>query len=86
MGMSDSMEDMMDDEIREALALSKDDLLARAAEGKPAQVARSDPRRAVSADAQAIKVSRGVRTIVIRRGHFEDQRSVKVARPSVTIR
>jgi hypothetical protein len=84
--MSDSMEDMMDDEIREALALSKDDLLARAAEGEPAQVARSDPGRAVDAAVQAIKVGRGVRTIVIRRGHFEDQRSLKVARPSVTIR
>ena len=86
MGMSDSMEDMMDDEIREALALSKDDLLVRAAEGEPAQVARSDPRRGVDAAPNAIKVGHGVRTIVIRRGHFEDQRSVRVARPSVTIR
>jgi hypothetical protein len=83
--MSDSMEDMMDDEIREALALSKDDLLGRAAEGEPAQVARSDPRR-VDAAPQAIKVGRGVRTIVIRQGHFENQRSMKVAPPSVTIR
>jgi hypothetical protein len=86
MGMSDSMEDMTDDEIREALALSRADLLARAAEGEPAQVAHSDPRRAVDAGPQAIKVGRDVRTIVIRQGHFEDQRSVKVARPSVTIR
>jgi hypothetical protein len=84
--MSDGMEDMMDDEIREALALSKDDLLARAAEGEPAQVARSDPRRAVGAVPRAIRVDRGVRTIVIRQGNFEDQRSVKVAQPSVTIR
>ena len=84
--MSDGMEDMMDDEIREALALSKDGLLARAAEGESAQLARSDPRRAMDPASRAIRIDRNIRTIVIRQGHFEDQRLVKVGQSSVTIR
>lgn len=46
MGVSDRMEDgMMDDEAREALDLSKVDLLRMAEHGRPARVAREAPRR-----------------------------------------
>jgi hypothetical protein len=92
--MSDGMEDgLMDDEIRDALKLTKEELLARAAKGEPADVARSDPRRRDSTASQpgVITMEMDVTSIVIgdfhlKTGHFEDRRPVKVERPEVTIR
>lgn len=89
MGMSDGMEDgLMDDEIRDALKMTKDELLARAAKGEPADVARSDPRRrdATAPGSGAITMESDVGSIVIEQGHFEDGRFVRMERPSVTIR
>jgi hypothetical protein len=87
--MSDSMEDrLMDDEIRDALKMTKEELLARATKGEPADVARSDPRRrdATASQPGSITVESDVSSIVIEQGHFEDHRVVRVERPSVTIR
>jgi hypothetical protein len=92
--MSDGMEDgLMDDEIRDALKMTKDELLARAAKGEPADVARSAPRRRDSTTARpgVIAMEWDVSSIIIekehfQRGHFEDRRPMKVARPTVTIR
>jgi hypothetical protein len=89
MGMSDGVEDgLMDDEIRDALKLTKEELLARAASGEPADVARSAPRRrgATALQSGAITMESDISSIVIEQGHFEDNRVVKVERPSVTVR
>jgi hypothetical protein len=93
--MSDGMEDrLMDDEIRSALEMTKEELLARAAKGEPARVARSDPRSSdfvaleragivrVTSDVDSITVE----DVHLQEGHFEDRRPVEVKRPSVTIR
>jgi hypothetical protein len=88
------MEDgLMDDETRDALAMTREELLARAAKGEPADVARSDPRRgdATASRPGVITMESDVTSIVIQearfqKGHFEDRRPVKVKRPSVTIR
>lgn len=47
---------MMDKEQREALELSKDDLLAKKEAGRPADVARTAPRRVTDA-AMTIRVA-----------------------------
>jgi hypothetical protein len=47
MGVPDGMENMMDDEAREALEMTKDELLARRDSGRPAQVRRSSDSEAV---------------------------------------
>jgi hypothetical protein len=90
MGMSDGMEDgLMDDEIRSALEMTKDELLARAAKGEPAHVARSDPRGsdfAALLESGVITMESDVSSIVIEQGYFGDHRVVKVERPSVTVR
>lgn len=94
MGMSDGTEDgLMDDEIRDALAMTREELLARAAKGEPADVARSDPRRgdATASRPGVIAMDSDFTSIVIeqgrfQKGHFEDRRPVRVKRPSVTIR
>jgi hypothetical protein len=86
--MSDGMEDgLMDDEIRDALKLTKEELLARAAKGRPARVARSDPRRrgVTAPQTGVITMELDVSSIVIQQGHFEDHRVVKMERPSVTV-
>jgi hypothetical protein len=88
------MEDsLMDDELRDALAMTKEELLARAAKGEPADVARSAPRRsdATASRPGVITMESDVSSIVIQqgsfqKGHFEDRRPVEVKRPSVTIR
>lgn len=78
----------MDDEMRAALEMTKEELLARAAKGEPADVARSAPSRhdATAAQPGAIAMESDVSSIVIEHGHFEDHRVVKVERPSVTVR
>jgi len=84
----------MDDEIRSALEMTKEELLARAAKGEPARVARSDPRRsdfAALVQAGLIRVTSDVGSIEIedvhlQKGHFEDRRPMKVEPPAVTIR
>jgi hypothetical protein len=91
--MSDGMEDgLMDDEIRDALAMTREELLARAAKGEPADVASSAPRRGDATPSRpgVITMNSDVTSIVIQqgrfqKGHFEDRRPVKVKRPSVTI-
>ena len=88
MGVSDGMEDgLMDDEIRDALAMTKEELLARAAKGEPADVARSNPRERTStaSESGAIRIYLDVSSIVVRRGHLDEQRSVRMEPPSVTI-
>jgi hypothetical protein len=92
--MSDGMEDgLMDEETRDALAMTREELLARAAKGEPADVARSASRRgdATASRPGVITMESDVTSIVIQqgrfqKGHFEDRRPVKVKRPSVTIR
>ena len=83
----------MDDEIRDALEMTRDELLARAAKGEPADVARSAPRKgdATASRPGVIAMESDVTSVVIQqgrfeKGHFEDRRPVKVKRPSVTIR
>jgi hypothetical protein len=44
MEVSDRLEDLMDDEEREVLEMTKDELLARAAKGTPVEGARSKPK------------------------------------------
>jgi hypothetical protein len=87
MGMSDGMEDrLMDDEIRSALELTKEELLDRAAKGEPARVARSDPRRRAPASgaAGAITMESDLGSIVIKAANIEG-RAVKLRPPSVTV-
>ena len=45
MGMSDGMENLMDDEQRAALEMSRDDLLRMFAEGEPATVRRTNAQQ-----------------------------------------
>jgi hypothetical protein len=45
MGLSDGMEDVMDEETRKALDMSREELVERAAKAKPARIAKKIPRR-----------------------------------------
>ena len=77
---------LMDDEIRSALELTKEELLDRAAKGEPARVARSDPRRRTSTapEAGAITMELDLGSIVIEAANLEG-RSVRLRPPSVTV-
>jgi hypothetical protein len=82
--MSNGMEDgLMDDEIRDALEMTREELLARAEKGEPARVARSDPRKRASTSG-AVTMVFDISSIVIQQGHFEGP-AVEMKPPSVTV-
>lgn len=77
MGMSDSMEGaMMDDEARDALQLSREDLDRMAREGDPAELAAWRPEQTSSRGAISLPSTSRWRVRSIK---FEQERAIEIA-------
>jgi hypothetical protein len=76
-GMSDSMEGaMMDDEARDALQLSREDLDRMAREGDPAELAARGPEQTSSRGAISLSSTSRWRVRSIK---FEQERAIEIA-------
>jgi hypothetical protein len=85
MGVSDGMEDVMDEETRKALDMSREELVERAAKAKAARIAKKIPRRLRGRRVVNQRTGAVVEEATERAGAVEDAIVLKWNPESVTI-